>query len=289
VKHAGRGELLYRLSKNKPQPVFEILSIDNGKGIKDLNLMIRDGISSTNTLGHGLGSIMRLSNYAQVYSQPGWGTVVYSQVCSGLADDVPEDRDASLTIAALSVCKPGETYCGDGYDVRKAGTRTKIFFGDGLGHGEHAHYAVSEAIRSFEVHSKETDQPAEMLRDIHYDVKRTRGLVASIVILNPKEKIIRFCGVGNISTRIYNGIVGRNNVSYNGIIGLNIPTTLNSTDMPMDKSQTLVMCSDGLKTRWEIAQYPGLLKYDPMVIAAVIYKDQARKTDDMSVLVARIK
>jgi hypothetical protein len=109
------------------------------------------------------------------------------------------------------------------------------------------------------------------------------------VTLDTKEKDIRICGVGNIATRIYNGIVLKNNMPYNGIVGLNIPVTLNNTVTPMEKYQTIVLCSDGITTRWDIMKYPSILKYDPLIIAAAIYRDHGRKTDDMSVLVAKIK
>src|SRR6202012_4726554 len=105
-------------------------------------------------------------------------------------------------------------------------------------------------------------EPSEILRYIHADVKKTRGLVATVVTLDTKEKDIKICGVGNIATRIYNGIVLKNNMSYNGIVGLNIPTTLNNTMTPMEKYQTIVLCSDGITTRWDIMKYPAILKYD---------------------------
>ena len=40
--------------------------------------MMKDGSSSTNTLGHGLGAINRLSDFFQIYSMRDWGTVSYS-------------------------------------------------------------------------------------------------------------------------------------------------------------------------------------------------------------------
>lgn len=288
IKHAQRGELLYRLHVKNEIPVFEVIALDNGPGIKDIHTMMKDGISSTNTLGHGLGSIKRLSNYFDLFSQPGKGTVIYSMVNSETTQDVPEEENRGIVVGAISVCKPGETKCGDGYSVIKSGAKLKLFLGDGLGHGEHAHEAVNKAIASFKALEKEPD-PTEILKKMHEDVKKTRGLVASVVIINTKDKTIRTCGIGNITTGIYNGIILKNNMPYNGIVGLNIPRTINSSEMILEKYQTLVLYSDGIKTRWDLSQYTGLLKHSPVVIAAMIYKENARKTDDMSVLVARVK
>ena len=48
------------------------------------------------------------------------------------------------------------------------------------------------------------------------------------------------------------------------------------------------MASDGIQTRWNPARYPTISRCDPMVLAAAIYKEHGRRTDDMSFVVARI-
>ena len=51
IKHAGKGELLYRFSKENQNPSFEIIAIDHGPGIKDVSHAMKDGVSTTKTLG----------------------------------------------------------------------------------------------------------------------------------------------------------------------------------------------------------------------------------------------
>src|SRR5690349_22606159 len=75
TKHADSGELLYKVTNEDENKLFEIYCIDNGPGMNDVKMMMRDGASSTNTLGQGLGSINRLSTLFQVYSMKDWGTV----------------------------------------------------------------------------------------------------------------------------------------------------------------------------------------------------------------------
>lgn len=287
VKHAGKGELLYRFSTTGGNPVFELIALDKGPGIKDIPLMMKDGISSTNTLGHGMGAIFRLSNFSQVYSQVGTGTISYCQVFSENAEEPAEDA-GKIQVKALVVAKPGETTSGDGFSMVKDGPRIKFMLGDGLGHGELANEALRKAIASFTLNMREND-PGEMLRAIHKDVKKTRGLVASVAIIDTKDKVIKICGVGNIMTKVYTGIVQKNIMAYNGIVGLNIPNTLNHSETTLEKNQTIILCSDGITTRWDLSKYPGILKYDPMLIASLLYRDHGRKTDDMSVLVAKVK
>jgi anti-sigma regulatory factor (Ser/Thr protein kinase) len=288
IKHAKKGELLYRFFKAKDNPVFEVIALDNGPGIKDLHLMMKDGASSTNTLGQGLGAIKRLSNFSQIYSPTNAGTITYCQICSEDQDDLPEELEKKILIRAISIAKPGEKECGDGYCIKKEGTRIKLIMGDGLGHGPLAQLAAKTAIVSFNNNIKEND-PVDILKAIHNDVKKTRGLVATVVILDTKEKNIKLCGIGNIACRLYNGIVLKSNMSYNGIVGLNIPNTINHTSTPLEKNQTLILCSDGITSRWDLSKYTFILKYDPIIMAAIIYRDHGRKTDDMSILIAKVK
>jgi hypothetical protein len=52
---------------------------------------------------------------------------------------------------------------------------------------------------------------------------------------------------------------------------------------------TLILASDGVSTRWNLARYPGLLNRHPTLIASVIHRDFARDTDDATLLVAKGK
>lgn len=284
IKHAGTGEIIYRLSGEGDEMRFEVFCIDNGPGTNDIKRMMTDGVSSANTLGHGLGSIKRLSDFFQIYSQEGWGTIAYSCVAKQ-APAIPLKR-RRMNIKAVQLCIPGERLCGDGYWIHESDYETRIFVGDGIGHGPNAHEAVQSAIEAFKKY--ESSEPVDILRHIHSQVKKTRGLVATVAILNHAQRSWKICGVGNIATRLYHGLESKNYMSYNGIIGLNIPNTMKSFEIPADQYSGIIMCSDGIKSRWDLHKYPSLLKYDPAIIAAAIFKDYARRNDDMTVLVGKI-
>lgn len=281
IKHAGAGELLFRVSKAGAVPVLELLSLDNGNGISNLHQMMRDGASTTKTLGQGLGAMQRLSDFFQVYTQPKWGTVTYVRVGAPL----PEAYKG-MSVRYFSLAKEGETLCGDGGHIKQTKDGIQVLLGDGLGHGAFAHAAVQAAIESFRLCPQR--EPAEVLRCMHKDVRKTRGLVASVAALDFKTMNWHVCGVGNILTRFYQGILVKSCLSYNGIIGLNIPNTLNDHLLPSEPNQYLIMCSDGLSSRWDLSKYPALYKCDPLVWAAVIYKDFSRRNDDASILLGKV-
>jgi anti-sigma regulatory factor (Ser/Thr protein kinase) len=284
VKHAEDGQILVRLMEESQQQGIEIISIDNGQGMADVNRMVADGFSTKNTLGHGLGAMKRLADEFQVFSQKDWGTIILARI---FTEELPRfQKPPAAEIKTIVLPKPGEEQCGDGYSSIITKDFVKIFLGDGLGHGKEAAQAVEKAIDAF-MNCTEND-PAEIIRYINGEVRKTRGLVGTVAIFDLKEKKWKICGVGNISTRIIGHNISKTCMAYNGIIGLNLPRTLNAQDIEHEKGQCLIMCSDGLKSRWETIKYPGVIRYDLSVLSAALWKDFARHTDDMSVLSCKI-
>ncbi|MFD2603479.1 SpoIIE family protein phosphatase [Flavobacterium suzhouense] len=284
IKFAKEGEMLYRIGADDNGVYFEVYCMDNGSGIKNLSRMMQDGMSSSETLGHGLGSIERLSDVSSIYTNANWGTIVYSKVYKE-----PYNRNKAkkeYELGSVQVCCPGEVVSGDGFAVKRVNGLTQFFMGDGLGHGVNAHEAVQTAIKAFNECTESS--PTEILRYIHLNVKKTRGLVATVACLDLEAKRWTISGIGNISTSLYTGLSVKNYTPYNGILGLNIPRTINDSVMALDKYQMLIMHSDGLRTRWNLTDLPAILKYDPNIIAASIYKDNARYNDDMTIFAAKI-
>jgi anti-sigma regulatory factor (Ser/Thr protein kinase) len=287
IKHAIEGELLYRISINAGNvPTFEVICIDKGPGISDMPSAMRDGTSTKGTMGGGLGAMQRMSSLFQIFSMRQWGTVLYSRV--GPEARVSEQSKSGLDLDVRAVCVPKahEEVCGDGYKVVNTATHTKILFGDGLGHGPHAKEAMDAAGNFF--FESEDNEPVEIIRRMHEEVRRTRGLVAAVAVIDKKAARWHLCGVGNISVRLYSGIEYRNYMSYNGTIGMNIPKSMNSTIIPLERNQHLIMCSDGLTTRWNLGPYPAIFKYDANLLAGVLYKDFSRGNDDASILIAKV-
>ena len=55
----------------------------------------------------------------------------------------------------------------------------------------------------------------------------------------------------------------------------------------MEPGGLLVMHSDGCRSGWDLAEHPGLMRRDPLVIASLLLRDYERGRDDASVVVAR--
>ncbi|HJW17908.1 MAG TPA: ATP-binding SpoIIE family protein phosphatase [Flavisolibacter sp.] len=284
VKHAGGGQLLVKLIEEGGIQGIELISVDDGPGMVDVTRMQVDGVSTKNTLGHGLGAMKRLSDVFQIYSLKDWGTVILARVFD---EPLPHFRKPPLVeIRSVLLPKPGEIKCGDGFFSKVTHDDIRLFLGDGLGHGPEAEEAVVRAGEAF-LESEEMD-PCEVIRNMNLAVKRTRGLVGTVAIFNKADKKWRICGVGNIITRVYSPGSSKNYMAYNGIIGLNVPNTLKSQEVVHEKAQYIVMCSDGIKSKWDTVKHPSLVRYDLSVLTATLLKDFARYTDDMSAAACKI-
>jgi anti-sigma regulatory factor (Ser/Thr protein kinase) len=283
-KYSDDGELLMGVFSNGGSPYIELISIDNGPGMMNPAKMMQDGVSTSKTLGHGLGSMKRLSDTFELYSQVGWGTIVLSRVYS---DPEKVKVKNEVIMRPIVVYKPGEKTSGDGFTYKKTDKYLKMMLADGLGHGPEANLAVREAAAAFKVFPDYS--PTETLRFMHTSIKKTRGAVVTILGYDFTRKVWSCAGVGNIAVRMFGPVNFKNHMSYNGIVGHNIPGTMNDQEYAGDEFNQAMLCSDGIKTRIDFARYPMMYKYDLSILAAAIYKDHARRNDDMSVVIAKIK
>ena len=284
AKHAIGGELLVKKITIAGVDGMEIMCIDNGPGLNDVHRMMQDGMSTKNTLGHGLGAIKRLSNLFQIYSQKGWGTILLVRFFR--KELTKQSKPVIADVHSVILAKPGEIVCGDGAAIKHSKEHIKIFLGDGLGHGKEAHEAVQRAIAAFMI-CPELDA-MDIIRDIHYAVKKSRGLVASVAIFSIKERKWKICGVGNIITKIHSGSIFKTHNSYNGIIGHNIPNTMKDTEVEHVPGQILSLASDGIKSRWETMKHPGLSRAELGMLNAAVFKEFARNSDDMSIVSCKL-
>jgi hypothetical protein len=97
---------------------------------------------------------------------------------------------------------------------------------------------------------------------------------------------VRFAGVGNIAAWVRGDNRSQGMVSQHGTLG-HQTHRLQEFRYPWPQQALMVLHSDGLSARWDLASYPGLAGRHPMVIAAVLYRDHARRTDDASIVVLR--
>jgi anti-sigma regulatory factor (Ser/Thr protein kinase) len=278
VAHAREGFILLRALQVGPHAGVEVLALDKGPGMADVERCLRDGFSTAGTSGVGLGAMRRMSTLFDIHSVPGVGTAVLAQLW---ADKPPSA--SGVEVGAVCVPMPGEEVCGDSWAVDSKDGRFIFLVADGLGHGPEAARASRAAVVSFL--EQRPHGLVELLRGAHQELRSTRGAAVSFASLDGAQ--LHYAGVGNVSGAVVSpeGSIQRL-VSMNGTLGHQAPR-MQQFSYAWNPGATLVMCSDGLATQWRVDGYPGLLARHPSLVAGVLYRDFVRGRDDATVLVAR--
>ncbi|GHA54801.1 ATP-binding protein [Pontibacter akesuensis] len=291
MKHVPEGgELLVRpLGKDG----LEIICLDNGEGMRDPSRMQEDGVSTYGSAGEGLGAIKRQSDEFDLFSQAGVGTIILSRIFKAGKYNARTAQDANHELGYVLVAKPHETLCGDNLAVIEKGPELYLLALDGLGHGENAYEAAQLAAKVF--NTSPILPPDKSLRHIHEQIRRTRGAVGFVANISGATQSLSYCGIGNIAGKLYSadgvwtGSGYKNIISYNGILGHNIPNTTSNQQLEWGRQKLLILHSDGIKSRWELTKYPALVRHHAAVIAALLYKEYSRQTDDTMVVVCKGK
>lgn len=76
VSYAGAGEITLKRIQNSTRQGILIVALDQGPGIHDIREALRDGFSTSGSLGLGLPGVRRLMDEFAISSQPGRGTKV---------------------------------------------------------------------------------------------------------------------------------------------------------------------------------------------------------------------
>jgi anti-sigma regulatory factor (Ser/Thr protein kinase) len=274
-KHARQGSLLLRVNRDLEQPGVELVTIDAGPGLADVSAALRDGHSTAGSLGIGLGAIARLADFTDLYSVPGHGTVLVARFW-------PEPGPPVTRCAGLIRPITGEIECGDDFGAVQAGDTMTAVLCDGLGHGPLAAAAASQAVAA--VPDQPAGEPAALLERAHRRMAGTRGGAVGIVQVN--GSVARFAGLGNVAASILSDGTRKSMLSVPGIAGFQA-RVIRQFDYEVPPGAAVILHSDGISRRWEVAAVPGLAARDPLVIAAVLLAEAGQHRDDAGVLVLK--
>ncbi|MFM9924359.1 ATP-binding SpoIIE family protein phosphatase [Variovorax sp. H27-G14] len=300
-RHAQNGRML--LAAMPQSGEFELICIDNGPGIPDLALAMRDGHSTGSTPGTGLGAVRRLANHFDIHSELPHGTVSVARLRAG----PPVDTTPGLHVGAIRLPAPHETVCGDGWALATQGTQTTVLMADGLGHGPEAAKASQAATTAF-AEAPHGDL-RETLQAVHRALQTTRGAAVCALRIDMADHIagnstagntadstsdatacgtVSYTGAGNIVGRVLSGVFDKSVITQHGTAGMQIRKP-DITSLALPAHALVVLHSDGLETRWSVERIRPLLQRDPTLVAAVLLRDHTRHRDDATVVVIRPK
>jgi len=279
LKHAGGGELVLAPVEGDGG-ALDVLALDRGPGIADVERSLEDGYSTAGSPGTGLGAMRRLAAVFDIGSGPGAGTAVLAR----LGRRAPAEPAGRLAVGGLSLPHPREETSGDAWTVRATRVGARILVVDGLGHGTGAAEAARGAVGVFEANPGLA--PGAMLGAIHAAIRHTRGAACAVAEVDLDRRLVCFAGVGNIAGAVIGPAGTRSLVSHNGIVGHQM-RRVQEFDYPWPPAGLLVLHSDGLATHWSLDRYPALARRHPTLVAGLLYRDFSRRSDDVTVVIAR--
>ena len=276
VKHGRGGDLVLRPTATG---TVQLIAIDSGPGSRDLAGLVRDGVSTTGTLGVGLGAVGRLADHLDLWSDVGRGAVVVAEV--GPPPPAPR-RPVGHLLRPLR----GQVECGDAVAWREVGSAWLVAVVDGLGHGPLAADASARATHVLRTSGQES--PGELVTLMHRALASTRGAAVAVSRVDPEDGTLLHAAVGNISGRLVDGS-GRTRAlaTQPGIVGHKLPR-VREIPYALDEARLLVLHSDGLTDKWLGSSVPDVDRHGPEVCAATLVRDAGTRRDDAGVLTLRM-
>ncbi len=286
VKHAGRGWVALRGLGECDGGGVELLAVDRGPGMTNIARSLEDGYSSAGSPGTGLGAIVRLSSFFDIFSAPGLGTALVARFRAHPSRPAQAGAPpvCPFEIGAVSAPKPGEEVSGDAWSSRQGPGWISLLLADGLGHGPLAADASLMAVSVFE--RGQDRSVVEAVERVHAALGSTRGAAIAVAQIDTRAGTLAFCGIGNIAGAILAEGETRHLVSMNGTVGHTVRKIQGFT-YEWPSAALLTLASDGIGTHWNLEAYPGLNRRDPSLVAAVLFRDFRRQRDDATLVVAR--
>ena len=293
VRHAGRGEMLIQMLEAGFGAELELLAIDCGPGMRDVDDCLRgrdcDDIGGATAAGaaQGLGAVARLSTVFDVFSIPGRGTVVLSRTArKDLVAPNSIRAVRNVEIGAVSMRAPEETGGGDAWRVALGESSVSLLLVDALGRDAASARVARMAAAAFA--RRPFDEPSATLRTLHHELSGSGGAAAACARLHLHGMKMEYAGVGTMAGAVVTRERARNLVSHEGTLGRQCRRG-HQFEYEWPLGSRVVLHSDGLAARWSLSAYPGLHLRHSAVIAAVLYRDFARGDAAVTVMIACLR
>lgn len=183
----------------------------------------------------------------------------------------------------------GEEQSGDQYLIKPLPNRLLIAAMDGVGHGLEAAQASRAAIAILEANP---EQPLEaLIRACHKGLKRTRGVVMTLALIDIAAQTVTWAGVGNVEGRLLRADKESSHpeetlLLRGGIIGHNLPATITVSTLQIFHGDALILATDGISADFANQLHIGRSAHE---IANDVLARHYKGSDDALVVVARYR
>lgn len=250
---------------------------DQGKGIPNIELAMREGFSTIRTsLGIGLEAAQRSVDKFEIKSSAKGTTVVLEKY-------LPMRTDV-IEYGVVSLADEKYNFNGDEYLIKEfEGDKVLLGVIDGIGQGYKAH-AISTMVKNFVIKNFYMSLESLFLScdNLLRESEITGGVTMSLAIIEPKQ--ITYLGVGDTHCYLLNEtpIELKN---FEGRVGEYELPKVKAHIYPFDKTSTLLMCTDGIKSN--LLTHHWEWKTPPQKIANHVFNQFQRPYGDATILVTK--
>lgn len=234
IKYAGRG--IVRMSKLESAEALdiEIWVEDEGPGIPNVELAMKDHFTTGNTLGLGLPGLKRMADDFLIRSEKEQGTTVYvrkrikgkkeaSQIAPSpktVGKAVSKNLDPLWDVGFYNRPMPGELVSGDLAFVIEFDAYLLVAMVDVSGHGHNANKLGLVAKNYITDHASK--DIVGLMKGLHTALVGTLGAAVGFFLVNIETETFQYVSVGNINA---SRCVGESwkGLSRDGILGHRMP------------------------------------------------------------------
>ena len=277
-KHARSGEIHVAIVPGEGTRGVEVIAVDRGPGF---NLVdgLTDGYSTGGTRGEGLGAVKRVADVLDMYADHRGSVVLTRTYPKGFGR-------ADVRFGASHHALRSETVSGDSWAISLGDEAIAAMVVDGLGHGPQAHDAARAGTDAWLDDARA--EPIASIAAMDAAMHGTRGGAVAVARYDRASDMLRYAGIGNIAGSLNTPEGSRGLASHPGIVGVQARRS-RPFDFLSAHGRLLILHSDGLQSRWNLLDYPGLVTRHPAVVTALLHRDFSRGRDDAIVLAIRLE
>lgn len=197
--------------------------------------------------------------------------------------------DELIQWGAATEIHRGEDLSGDQYLVKPLASKMLIAVVDGVGHGAEAATASQTAISALEANAEQSIDA--LFKACHRKLAGSRGVVMTVALIDSALHSLTWAGVGNVEGRLLRADKESSHpeetlLLRSGVVGHNLPSTLNVSTLQVFKGDVLILATDGIRADFTTRLHIGRSAHQ---IANDILSRHNKGTDDALVVVARYR
>ncbi len=302
IKYAKRGMMTCGLVESAGYNCIEILAEDQGPGIPDVELAMKERYSTGNSLGLGLPGVKRMSDEFHLSTCVGAGTRIKVSkrirlaVPLGIGRQINDThaghyyglmansfKNESYDLAYFVRPSQGEVRSGDIVVVVEQASGLLIALVDVSGHGRKAS-ALGDEIRSF-ILRHATSRLVELMTKLHERLRGTLGAAVSLLFLDLQGSGLSHCAVGNTAAMRVVGKAWRP-ISKVGVVGFRVQNLLEEST-ELSNGDVILLMTDGVAERMARQYVVENASLSSSVIAQGLVATSGRAFDDASCVVLK--